>query len=25
MGRSLKPRQVSNNDIDWGTATRFAR
>jgi putative DNA primase/helicase len=25
MGRSLKPRQVSNNDIDWGVATRFAR
>lgn len=25
MGRSLKPRQVTNNEIDWGTATRFAR
>ena len=24
-GRSLKPRQVATSDIDWQTATRFAR
>ena len=24
-GRSLKPRQVVSGEIDWNTATRFAR